>query len=407
MYNLRVEYRAAASSFGFISAVAILAAALSSCGGGGAGASFPKGGLTVTGPTTKAQLGQAIFFDPTLSNPPGESCATCHAPTRAFTDPRPGPTSPGAVAGLFGFRHAPSICYMAYSPAFQLGVGGAGGAIGGQFWDGRARDLPTQATFPIVNPIEMGNASIAAYVAKVQASASAAGLKAIYGSSVFSSVGTAMNAITDAVATYERTPMVSPFSSKYDAFLAGKAQLTQPELNGLALFNGKGGCAGCHTSSPLPDGTPPLFTNFCYANLGLPRNPNNPYYTIPKKYNPLGAAFLDNGLGTTTGRAADAGNFMTQSLRNAAIIGPYFHNGIFTTLKQVVHFYNTRDLGGFGPPEVPSTEDTTELGNLHLTDAEEDEIVSFLCTLTDGFTAPSGRVPPQTTPASLDNRRPH
>lgn len=270
-----------------------------------------------------------------------------------------------------------------------------GSAIGGQFWDGRAPDLPSQAKFPLVNPIEMNNASLAVVVNTVKNGPAAIALKNLYGATIFSNADNAINAIVDAISEFEHTPQVSPFSSLYDAFLSGSAQLSITQLQGLALFNGKAGCSGCHTSSPLPDGTPALFTNFCYANLGLPRNKNNPYYTIPARYNPLGASFLDNGLGNTTGRAADAGNFMTPSLRNVAVRPPYFHNGVFSTLKQVVHFYNTRDLGGFDPPEVPSTEDLTELGNLKLTDAEENEIVAFLGTLSDGYTTPSLRIAPK------------
>ncbi len=250
-------------------------AALVSCGGGGGGT-----GAVVT----KAALGKALFFDTTLSNPKGMSCATCHNPAKAFTDTRPGPpTSQGAVPGLFGFRQAPSIQYMAFSPTFAIGTGEGGSATGGQFWDGRAPDLPSQAKFPLVNPFEMNNASLDAVVAEVKVGPSAAGLKAIYGAGIFNNSTDAINAIVDAIATFERTPAISPFSSKYDAFLAGKAQLSAAETRGLAAFNGTGGCSGCHTSAPLPDGTPPLFTNFCYANLGLPKNPNNPFYTMPAK----------------------------------------------------------------------------------------------------------------------------
>jgi len=322
------------------------------------------------------------------------SCATCHAPQRAFTDPRPGSiTSQGVVKGLFGFRKAPSIMYMAFSPEFAAGTGEGGlSATGGQFWDGRAADLPAQAKFPLVNPIEMNNPNLTAVVNTVKKGPEAAGLKLLYGSSIFNDPSKAIDAIVDAIAAFEKTPAVSPFSSKYDAFLAGKTQLSAAELRGLAAFNGKGGCAGCHTDSPMSDGTPPLFTNFCYANLGLPKNPNNPYYTIPAKFNPLGSNFIDIGLQVATGKAADEGNFMTPPLRNVAIKGPYFHNGYFNNLAEVLNFYNTRDLGGFPPAEVPQTMDTTELGNLQLTAQEQSDIIAFLGTLTDGYTVAPGYV---------------
>lgn len=276
---------------------------------------------------------------------------------------------------------------MAYSPTFKLDGGEGGGAIGGQFWDGRAADLPAQAKFPLLNPIEMNNPSVQAVVDTVKKGPEARGMKLLYGANIFSDPTAAFNAIVDAIAEFEKTTEVSPFSSKYDAFLKGNAILSPAETRGLAVFNGKGGCSGCHTSSPSPDGTPPLFTNFCYANLGLPKNPSNPYYTIPAKYNPAGGAFIDLGLQVTTNRDADAGNFMTPTLRNVALTAPYFHNGLISTLADVVRFYNTRDLGGFDPPEVPATEDLTELGNLSLTTQEQSDLVAFLGTLTDGYSA--------------------
>ncbi len=353
-----------------------------------------SGGTTAPPIKTKAELGQALFNDTTLSNPKGMSCGTCHSAQKAFTDPRPGfPVSEGVIKGRFMFRNAPSIQYIAYSPDFSLGNGQAGNVTGGQFWDGHARNLIDQVHFPLVNPLEMNNHSSAEVVASIAAGPYASALKKLYGADVFTNSTNAFNAVVDAIATFEKTPAVSPFSSKYDAFLKGQAELTPAETRGLAAFNGQAGCAGCHTSAPDPKGTPPLFTNFCYANLGLPKNPDNPYYTISSHFNPQGKAFVDLGLERTTGRAEDAGNFMTPSLRNVALTGPYFHNGIFTTLAQVVHFYNTRDLGGFAPPEVPGTEDTTELGNLHLTAQQESDIVAFIGTLTDGYASTNGFSP--------------
>ena len=368
-----------------------LLAIISSCGGGGATDTHTgtSGGSTTPTITTKAQLGKAFFNDTTLSNPKGESCGTCHSESKDFTDPRPGPTSQGAVAGLFSFRHAPSIRYMAFSPDFSDTGGEQGGPLGGQFWDGHATNLNDQVHFPMLNPVEMNNASTDAVVATVKAGPYATALQKLYGANIFSSSTNAFNAIVDAIVTFEKSSEVSPFTSKYDSFLAGTVQLTAAETRGLAVFNGPGGCSGCHTSSPALDGTPPLFTNFCYANLGLPKNPNNPYYKIPTKYNPQGAGFVDQGAQLTDGQSSEAGMFMTQSLRNVAVRTPYFHNGIFTTLQDVINFYNTRDLGGFAAPEVPDTEDMTELGNLKLTKQNISDLIAFLNTLTDGYTATS------------------
>jgi len=355
---------------------------LISCGGGG-------GIAPSAGPVTKASVGKALFFDTSLSTPKGMACATCHSPKKAFTDPRPGPTSEGAVKGLFGFRKAPSIQYMAFSPIFQESGASNGGALGGQFWDGRAPDLPSQAKGPLLNPIEMGNASVQVVVNTVKNGPEAAGMKQIYGPTIFSDPNAAFDAIVDAIAAYEKTPEVSPFTSKYDAYLNGQVQLTASEANGLAIFNGKAQCFNCHVSTPLPDGTHPLFTNFTYANIGLPRNPTNPYYTMPAKYNPLGSSFTDYGLGNTTGRATDQGLFLVPSLRNRAVTGPYFHNGGFLTLSAVVQFYNTSELGQvFGPPEVAQNVNSTQVGNLQLTGQERTDLLNFINTLTDGFKVP-------------------
>jgi cytochrome c peroxidase len=189
---------------------------------------------------------------------------------------------------------------------------------------------------------------------------------------------------------------VSPFSSKYDAYLEGKADLNPQERLGLALFEGKAGCAACHPNRPGPDAQRPLFTDFTYDNIGLPRNPANPFYAQPASVNPDGAAFVDVGLANNSrvmkdgAVQANRGRFKVSTLRNVALTAPYTHNGVFATLKEVVAFYNRRDLDPvrFGPPEVPETVNRTELGNLGLSDEEEDALVAFLGTLTDGYPAP-------------------
>ena len=111
---------------------------------------------------------------------------------------------------------------------------------------------------------------------------------------------------------------------------------------------------------------------------------------MPESINPQGAAFRDVGLQTTTGRPEDAGRFKVSSLRNVARTAPYFHNGVFRTLKEVVHFYNARDSEGV-VPEIPNGVNRQELGNLKLSDGEEDDIVAFLETLSDGYSGAGGR----------------
>ena len=149
-----------------------------------------------------------------------------------------------------------------------------------------------------------------------------------------------------AIATFERTSAFTPFSSKYDAFLAGQVTLTAAEQRGLALFEdpARGNCIACHESSSPQPGTPPLFTDFGYDNIGVPRNPSNPFYTLPVEFNPDGFNFVDLGLGQTVGNSQQDGMFKGPTLRNIALTGPYMHNGYFATFKGVVEFYNTRDV---------------------------------------------------------------
>ncbi len=189
---------------------------------------------------------------------------------------------------------------------------------------------------------------------------------------------------------------MSPFTSKYDYVLQGQAQFDPQEARGLALFGDtkKGNCAACHPA--------PLFTDFSYDNLGMPANPENPFYSMPAKYNPDGAIWVDRGLGgflaTTKEHAGQAasqdGKHKTPTLRNVDkrprpdFVKAYGHNGYFKSLEQIVHFYNTRDVPGqdWPPPEVTRNVNRTELGNLRLTAEEEAAIVAFLRTLSDGYT---------------------
>jgi len=255
--------------------------------------------------------------------------------------------------------------------------------------------------------------------------------------------------------SYEQSVQVSAFSSKFDAFLAGKYTLTTDEMAGFELFNGKGNCNSCHldgrgtTLKPNQHDTSsaatvnPLFTCFGSANEGLPLNPRNAFYyqTTPDPFgftgNPYGFGYRDLGLGTflrsgfgsgpnpnstwTQFAPSVDGQMQVSSVRNVAMTPPqcptteagstpyfqkgFFHNGYMKSLKQLVHFYNTRDkfafpvTSGHCPagtiekvncwpmPEVRQNLDMTT-GNLGLTDKEEDQIVSFLQALTDGFTTP-------------------
>ncbi|MFZ5483386.1 MAG: cytochrome-c peroxidase [Pseudomonadota bacterium] len=360
----------------------------------------PVGGWA-DGADPRVELGRLLFFDTGLSNPPGQSCATCHAPGVAFTDPDTGqPTSKGVHPDRFGSRNTPSAMYMRFSPTFHYDAGEKL-YVGGQFWDGRAATLEEQAKGPFLNPVEMANPDAAAVVDKVRRTAYADRFETVFGPGALADVQTAYNRIAAAIAAFERSAEFSPFSSRYDAWLAGKGGLSEQELRGLKLFEDekKGNCAACHTSRPGPKGEPPLFTDFTYDNLGVPRNPDNPHYRLPKPFNPDGAAFVDPGLGGVLGKPEERGKFKVPTLRNIALTAPYMHNGYFKTLRGVVAFYNDRDVkprckgeraeaealaqGCWPAPELARNVNTEEMGRLGLSEQEVDDIVAFMATLTD------------------------
>jgi cytochrome c peroxidase len=354
--------------------------------------------------TPKQRLGLRLFFDTNLSQPAGQACASCHDPRFAFTDPdKRFPTSKGVIAGRFGNRNTPTAMYMAYSPAFgfdkveEL-------FVGGQFVDGRAATLEEQAKQPFLNPVEMHNPNKERVVQKVREAEYAPLFRQVYGTDALWNADAAYERIADAIAAFEETSVFNPFSSKYDAYLAGRTKLTTQEMRGLGVFEdpGKGNCAACHPNRPAPDGTPPLFTDFTYDNIGVPRNPYNPFYELAAEFNPKGREFVDKGLGKFVHRASENGKVKVTTLRNIALTAPYMHNGYFRSLRAVVDFYNSRDTkpvckerftsehqalrtGCWPEPEVTENVNRDELGNLGLSDREIDDLVAFLLTLTDGW----------------------
>jgi cytochrome c peroxidase len=341
--------------------------------------------------TKKKQLGKEIFLDKNLSTPPGQACAHCHSAESGFGQPDANlPVSQGVYPDRFGNRNDLSAAYAAFSPRFHFDAG-EGHYVGGLFWDGRAATLEEQAKGPFLNPLEMANPNGAAVVAKVKQSPYADLFREVFGPDAFTDANRAYDFVAEAIAAYERTRELNQFNAKYDLFLRGKVKLTDPERRGLALFENekKGRCAKCHPSRPSLDQDRSLFTDFTYDNLGVPKNPENPYYYLPKSLNPDGTKFVDVGLGGVVRKPEEDGKFRVPTLRNAAVTAPYMHNGIFKTLRQVVAFYNTRDVGPWPAPEVPQNVNREELGNLGLTEQEVDDIVAFLHTLTDGYEPPA------------------
>jgi len=337
--------------------------------------------------TPKENLGKLLFFEESLSSPVGQSCATCHDPAVAFADPDTElPVSRGARPGLYGNRNDMPVSYSAFAPPLHIDPV-EDIWVGGVFWDGRANSLIEQAMGPPLNPLEMANEDTSSIAEKLRALSYASRFDEVYGPGALDNPDSAFFFMADAIEAYERTDEVNPFNSKYDYWLRGEVELTEQEKRGLQVFEqeDKGNCAACHPSQPGEDGSPPLFTDYTYDNLGAPRNPENPFYLLPVEFNPDGFEYIDLGLAATVDDPAENGKFRVPTLRNVALTSPYLHNGVFKTLFQTISFYNTRDVASWPDPEVAENVNFDELGNLGLTNQEMEDLVAFLHTLTDGW----------------------
>jgi cytochrome c peroxidase len=399
--------------------------------------------------TPDEQLGKSIFFDKNLSLKKNQSCATCHDPKVGFTGPNPainrkGSVYPGSIKTAFGARKPPTAAYATPSPILDHIDGFF---IGGNFWDGRAtgeklgNPAADQALGPFLNPVEQALPDPACVVYRVcnanTPSQYPVAFEEVWGPEACAinwpdgvdrsckngegvnldpadrdKVDAAYSAVGLAVAAYEASPEVNQYTSKFDAYLAGQATLTPEEADGLEVFSGKGLCAACHLLDPQENGEPPLFTDYTFDNLGVPKNPENPVYDV----NP---DFVDFGLGDFLATRSDYDEFAAENLgkqkvptlRNVDLrpgdgfTKAYMHNGYFKTLEGVVNFYNTRDIkpacidpltteadalvqGCWPAPEVAENVNTDELGNLGLTPAEEAALVAFMKTLSDGYFEP-------------------
>jgi len=342
-----------------------------------------------SGPEMEA-LGKRLFFDPILSNPPGQSCASCHAPQTGFADPRRTAVSEGIHSSRFTRRNAPSITYLATATPLHYDAKD-GTYVGGLFYDGRAKGFTDQIEGPLFSPVEMANPNKKQLIDRLRNSPYRREFQKVYGDKSLIDTDTGFAQLGEVLATYQRSREVSPFSSKYDFYLAGKVKLTEAEERGLRLYadEKKGNCAACHPHERGADGSPPLFTDFTYDNIGVPKNTASPFLTQAAEFNPAGRDALDIGLGETVKERRQNGKFKVTTLRNISLTAPYMHNGVFATLEEVVDFYNTRDVNPkWAPPEVPENLNKEELGDLKLADNEVQDIVTFLKTLTDGYTLP-------------------
>jgi cytochrome c peroxidase len=390
-----------------------------------------------TSPTTtlslQAQAGQQLFFDTNLSASKQMSCATCHDPTNHYAQPttniRPvqlgGPnlTTPG-------FRAVPTLTYKQYTPPYNDSATNPDGvstnAPGGGFtWDGRADTQAQQAAIPLLSSFEMDNTSQAAVVAVVQNAAYAALFQQAYGAAVFSDTQTAFTDIGLALQAFQQEdPSFNAYTSKYDYATALQlsngqpVNLTAAENRGYLVFNYTGNCFACHYNGPMTGGGGAQFTDFTYENTGAPRNPN-----IPANATRIGLpAYYDMGLCTAVNpdpvnpyliphvmpaSASLCGSFKTPTLRNTATRNVFFHNGVFTSLAQVIDFYNTRDTNPAKwyptvngvvqqyndlPTALKVDVDKTDIpfglspgATPYMTAQNEADLLCFLETLTDGY----------------------
>jgi cytochrome c peroxidase len=355
-----------------------------------------------------------MFFDPSLSSAGKLSCASCHDPAFAYASPNSMPVQRGGKdMGQWGIRAVPSLKYLQAIPQFsehyydsERGDDSVdNGPTGGLTWDGRVDRGRNQARIPLLSPFEMANANVESLVDRALKAGYATELKRLSG--VRATSGRVFDTMLEAFEAWEQDANeFYPYTSKYDAWLAGEVKLTEPEERGRRLFNNsnKGDCARCHIATRGANGTPPQLTDYGLIALGAPRNNRIPANSNRSWYD-LGLCGPER-IDLRT-REEYCGRFMTPTLRNVSTRQAFFHNGVFHTLREVVEFYAQRDTN----PEkwYPRTSDGRVLkfddlpskyrSNVEtgapfrgspgatpaLTGEEIDEVVAFLRTLTDGF----------------------
>ncbi len=389
-------------------------------------------------------LGKLMLYDKHLSVNRNEACAFCHMPEVGFTGPsselnRTTVSYPGSVRTRFSERKPQSHAYAPLAPLLHYNPG-QGDLVGGNFWDMRAtgrrlgNPAAEQAQGPPTNPVEMGLPDIACAVYRASQRPYRALFESVWGQQAFAITwpgdveqicsrpgpppsgdplplhlskidrGRAMSTfdqMAQSIANYEASAEVTNFTSKFDDVLAGKAQFTPQEQAGYDLFRGKAQCNACHRDGG--PGEDPLFTDFTASNIGTPANPRRGVGSFLTRGHPLSQPSPVDVRWLALASDNQA-RFQVPTLRNVdkrpypTFVKAYGHNGYFKSLKAIVHFYNTRDAlprcqhhdPGEGTTCWPSPESTANLntkrmGRLGLSDAEEDALVSFMQTLTDGF----------------------
>jgi cytochrome c peroxidase len=354
-----------------------------------------------------ASLGDKIFHDASLSSSGRMACSTCHDPASAHAQVNDLAVQLGGPdLTTAGLRAVPSLRYMNLNLPFFFDNEGT--PTGGFTRDGGANDLVAQAHTPILAAHEMDNVDASGFAARLSRAAYVDAFRQQFGADVFATPRTVLLAAQFALSEYQRTATeFHPFDSKFDLFLQRKIMLSAQELRGFALFNrkDKGNCAACHPSTRQADGAPPVFTDYTYDNLGVPRNAE-----IPANADP---AYFDMGLcgplrTDLAARTELCGQFKVPTLRNVATRHVFFHNGYFHDLRMALEFYVQRDthaekwypLDADGqvrkfddiPPRLARNVNTSEAPYNRqpgqapaLSDAEIDDVIAFLKTLTDGY----------------------
>lgn len=360
-------------------------------------------------------LGRKLFADPSLSASGRLACATCHDPRFAFGPPDGRDVQPGGkTMREAGLRAVPSLKYLQAVPQFaehyyesddEGDASVDNGPTGGLTWDGRVDRRRDQARVPLLSPFEMANDGAADVAAKLRKTGYSDDMRRIFGDAIFDDSERAFAGVVEALEVYQQNAAeFYPYSSRYDAYLAGRAQLSPQEMRGLALFNdpAKGNCASCHRSAPGNDGTPPQFTDYGLIAIGVPRNRNIAANADPNYYDLGACGPLRSDL---AGRGEFCGLFRTPSLRNVALRKTFFHNGRVHSLHEAVAFYVERDTdpGKWYPRDaggkVRKYDDVPVQyhrninseppfgarpgGQPSLSASEIDDIVAFLKTLSD------------------------
>ena len=340
-------------------------------------------------------LGEVLFFDKSISFNKTQSCSTCHSPDTAFVDQRKNSAnqmvSEGDNPHLHGNRNANTALYAMFSPNFHFDKK-IQDYVGGQFWDGRAKDLAEQAGGPPVNPVEMGMPDKKAIVERLKADPTYyKPITDLYGESIWADADKIYAIMEKAIGEFEKQELFAQVSSKYDRALKGEAELTALESKGKALFFDKTrtNCSNCHQSSEANSATE-TFTNYRYFNIGVPSNQEL------IKHNKLAADFVDNGLldnPMVKGDKKQKGKFKVPTLRNISVTAPYMHNGVFRDLKTVLLFkdsfnnpnrkINPETGKAWEKAEYAQTINPDVLKAKPFTDEEINALEAFLKTLTD------------------------